>query len=433
MTDQTFTSEIMQQSVRTVQFDNGFTVQMCPMPGYVSAYAMVTAGVGSVDVGYRENGKDVLIPAGAAHYIEHKLFDCPYGDAMEHFNETGANANAMTSFDKTSYYFSCTDRFAESLDILLDFVSKPYFREESVEREKGIIAEEIRMYADSPDWAVMGNLLQILYQKHPVRLDIAGTVESIQQINAAMLDRCYRAFYRPDNMVLSVAGNFSEEQVLEAAEHYFGSRASVPCAGLTAEEPRKILSSYTERRMPVSAPIFEIGFKAPPAAGSRDMQRRILDELLLDLIAGEATDLYKELYRSGKINATFSSEIMAGKDFLTALFDGESRDPRAVYDKLCGRVSDMIRTGIGQEEFRLCKKANYGRYIGLYSREDTVVGLMAAAHFAGMHDIYYPIRIVREATAEQLSELLREDFDPEYSGLSVIRPADGIEETISVL
>lgn len=422
MTDRHFTSELMEQTVRTVRLDNGFTIQMCPMPGYVAAYAMVTVGIGSVDVGYRRAGKEVPIPAGVAHYIEHKLFDCPYGDAMEHFTETGANANAMTSFDKTSYYFSCTERFEESLEILLDFVSKPYFMPDSVNRERGIIGEEIRMYADSPDWAVMGNLLGALYHNHPVRLDIAGTEESISHIDAELLTHCYEAFYRPDNMLLSVAGNFSEEEVLRAAERYFGDRPAVSCEALCASEPRAVRACYVERAMPISTPLFEIGFKAPPVIGSGNMERRILDELLLDLIAGETTDLYKELYQGGKINATFGSEVVAGRDFTTCLFDGESRDPKAVYECLLERVREMQKDGVSLEDFTRCKKTNYGRYIGMYSREDSVAGLMAAAHFAGLQDIYYPIKIIRDATVEQLSEQLKTDFDPEFSALSVILP-----------
>lgn len=425
MTDKTITSELMRQSVRTVMLDNGFTVQMCPMPGYAAAYAMLTAGIGSIDTAYCRNNRLYPLPAGVAHYIEHKLFDCPYGDAMEHFSATGANANAFTSFDKTAYYFSCTERFSDSLEILLDFAMTPYFRKRSVERERGIITEEIRMYQDSPDWVVMGDLLQILYQKHPVRVDIAGTEDSVAGIDVKLLRRCYDLFYRPENMVLSVAGNFVPDEVLHLAEKYCSGKAAASCESFCCREPVEPLKQYTERRMPISTPIFEIGFKAPSVTGTENMRRRILDELLLDLVAGETTTLYRELYQEGKINSTFGSEVMAGRDFICCLFDGESREPQRVYERICGHVSRMLSDGISQEDFLRCQKANYGRYIGMYSREDSVAGLMASAHFAGMQDIYYPLEIIRSATADDLMQRLQEDFLPERSALSVILPNGG--------
>ena len=216
--DELHTSQLLGQSTRTVTLPSGLTVQMCRMEGFVTAYAMLTVGVGSIDIGYLVRGREVRLPAGVAHYLEHKMFDCPDGDAMQRFDALGASANAFTSFDKTAYYFSCTENFSEALEVLLDFVTTPYFIGSSVRRERGIIAEELRMYRDSPEWIVTANLLQAMYHVHPVRVDIAGTEESIAEIDAALLRRCYDRFYRAQNMVLSVAGCFDEEAVLEAAE-----------------------------------------------------------------------------------------------------------------------------------------------------------------------------------------------------------------------
>ena len=219
--DERHTSELLGQSTRTMVLPSGLTVQMCRMPGFVTAYAMLTVGVGSIDIGYRVRGREVSLPAGVAHYLEHKMFDCPYGDAMQRFDALGASANAFTSFDKTAYYFSCTENFSKALEVLLDFVATPYFTGPSVRRERGIIAEELRMYRDSPEWMVTANLLQAMYHVHPIREDIAGTEESIAHIDAALLRRCYERFYCPGNMVLSVAGCFEEDAVLELAEKYF--------------------------------------------------------------------------------------------------------------------------------------------------------------------------------------------------------------------
>lgn len=421
--EQIFTSRLMEQTTRTVTLDSGLTVQMCPMPGYAAAYTMITVGVGSIDIGYRLNGRNYPLPAGVAHYLEHKMFDCPYGDAMERFTALGVNANAFTSFDKTAYYFSGTEHFCEALEVLLDMVATPFFCPDSVKRERGIITEEIRMFQDSPDWMVLGNLMQVLYHRHPVREDIAGTEESIARIDSRLLRRCYDRFYHPGNMVLSVAGNFCEEDVLKLAERFFPSAARQGCMPLISDEPAGPLRRFTEARMPVATPLFEIGFKAP-GGDAANMENRILDELLLDLIGGETTALYGSLYRSGHINSTFGSEVMAGRDFTCGLFDGESREPGAVYDALCGNIERLLKEGIPEEDFRRCQKANYGRYIGMYSRSDSVAGLMASAHFAGMHDIYYPLDTIRLATPEVLYARLKEDFDPANSALSVIYPLE---------
>ena len=246
-TDVIHCSALLGQSTRTVTLPGGLTVQMCRMPGFVTAYAMLTVGVGSIDTGYRMRGREVPLPAGVAHYLEHKMFDCPYGDAMQRFDALGAAANAFTAFDKTAYYFSCTENFPQALEVLLDFVATPYFTAGSVRRERGIIAEELRMYRDSPEWMVTANLLQAMYHRHPVRVDIAGTEESIAKIDAALLRRCYERFYCPGNMVLSVAGCFEEETVLELAERYFptGKKAAEP---LTAEEPKTVKTHYCALR-----------------------------------------------------------------------------------------------------------------------------------------------------------------------------------------
>ena len=336
------------------------------------------------------------------------------------FDALGASANAFTSFDKTAYYFSCTENFSKALEVLLDFVATPYFTGPSVRRERGIIAEELRMYRDSPEWMVTANLLQAMYHVHPIREDIAGTEESIAHIDAALLRRCYERFYCPGNMVLSVAGCFEEDAVLELAEKYFPT-VKAAANPLTIREPRTVREHYCEQKMPIAAPMFQVGFKA--AGGEKEnMRHRLLDELLLDLICGETTDLYRRLYEAGEINATFGSEVMAGRDFICAMFDGESRQPQAVYEALCERVTNLQRQAIPPQDFARCRRANYGRTIGLYGRAESIAGLMAAAHFSGMKDIYYPLEILRSTTVEELEQRLQEDYDPTTSALSVIWP-----------
>ena len=402
---------------------SGLTVLVRPMPGYSGTHVIYATRFGSIDRDFRVDGREVHLPAGVAHFLEHKMFEDEDGDAFAKFAKTGANANAFTSFDKTAYYFSCTENFSKALEVLLDFVATPYFTGPSVRRERGIIAEELRMYRDSPEWMVTANLLQAMYHVHPIREDIAGTEESIAHIDAALLCRCYKRFYCPGNMVLSVAGCFEEDAVLELAEKYFPT-AKTAANPLTIREPRTVREHYCEQKMPIAMPMFQVGFKA--AGGEKEnMRHRLLDELLLDLICGETTDLYRRLYEAGEINATFGSEVMAGRDFICAMFDGESRQPQAVYEALCERVTTLQRLGIPPQDFARCRRANYGRTIGLYGRAESIAGLMAAAHFSGMKDIYYPLETLRSATVEELEQRLREDYDTANSALSVIRPQGG--------
>ena len=208
------------QEMVKIKHPSGLTMLLCPMPGYSTAYATFTANVGSVDTGFKTQGDVAVVdvPEGIAHFLEHKMFENEDGDAFAKYAKTGASANAYTSFDKTAYLFACTDRFEESLEILLDFVRRPYFTKESVQKEQGIIGQEIRMYDDDGEWRVQFNLLQALYHNHPVRIDIAGTVESIAEIDDQLLYRCYRTFYNLNNMVLCVAGNFDIDAVLRVAD-----------------------------------------------------------------------------------------------------------------------------------------------------------------------------------------------------------------------
>ena len=202
-----------------INHDSGLTIYLFPKKDYNSKYAIFGTKYGSVNNAFSlDNGEVTAVPDGIAHYLEHKLFESEDGDAFTRYAKTGANANAYTSFDKTCYLFSCTENFDESFEILLDFVQSPYFTEETVAKEQGIIGQEIRMYDDSPEWCVMFNMLENMYHNHPVKIDIAGTVESIAKITPDYLYQCYNTFYNLNNMVLCVAGDLTVEDVLKTAD-----------------------------------------------------------------------------------------------------------------------------------------------------------------------------------------------------------------------
>lgn len=278
------------------------------------------------------------------------------------------------------------------------------------------------MYDDDPGWRSLFNLLGALYHQNPVKLDIAGTTESIAEISADLLYRCYHTFYSLGNMVLTVAGNFRPEVVLEAADKILKKGGDVQIQWRKAEEPRQVVTSYVEQSLSVSTPLFQIGFKGPAGNSKENLRRQVADEILLEVLCGESSPLYRTLYDSGLINGTFEYEVLGGRDYLCCMYGGESREPKKVYEAICGEAKRMMAEGIDPEAFRRCKKATYGRYIGMFSRVDSVAGLMVLCHFAGMDSMYDLLDIAKNLTQKDLETRLREDMDPAYSALSVVNP-----------
>lgn len=332
-TMETIGSSLLEEQYYKVMHKSGVTLLLCPMRGFSTAYALFGTNYGSMDVTFKtpEDEDFVEVPAGIAHYLEHKLFENEDGDAFQRFAATGASANAYTSFDKTCYLFSCTQNFEKSLEILLDFVTRPYFTDETVQKEQGIIGQEIRMYDDNPDWQVYFNLLKALYQKNPVRVDIAGTVESIAEINKELLYRCYNHFYNLHNMVIAIAGNFTVESVLEVADRVLKAAEPFQTKRRLPEEPDEVCQRKIETELEVATPMFQMGFKLKGGDSAENMRNQILDEILVEIIAGENTPIYRELYDKGLINATFGGEAMAVRSLLAVTFGGESREPETVY------------------------------------------------------------------------------------------------------
>jgi len=404
-----------------IEHPSGLTLMLCPMKGYSTAYALFAARCGSIDDSFSTGDEEMVqVPNGIAHFLEHKLFESEEGDAFEQYAKTGASANAYTSFDRTAYLFGCTDRFRESLEILLNLVTTPYFTEQTVQKEQGIIGQEIRMYDDDPDWRVYFNLLGALYQEHPIRIDIAGTVESIAEISADLLYRCYNAFYNLNNMVLSIAGNFEIKDVVEACDKILKSAAPVRVSTREVREPDEIRARRVEQTLEVAAPLFQIGFKGRTKSYRENILAQVTGELVCDLIAGESTALYRELYDEGLINAVFDTEVMAGPNYLVNIFSGESRDPDAVFARLTDGVRALQERGISEEDFERARRAAYGRYVGIYGNVESMAGMMVLAKLADF-GAYEPLDLLGELTLNDAQAFLRENFDTERCALSVVR------------
>ena len=406
-----------------VEHPGGLTILMAPMEGFNTAYAMFGTAYGSIDTCIKtdENGTFKKLPEGIAHYLEHKLFESEECSAFERYAKTGANANAFTAFDRTAYLFSCSDKFEESIEILLDFVTHPYFTPETVAKEQGIIGQEIRMYDDSADWRVLFNLLGALYHKNPVKIDIAGTVESIAEITADLLYDCYNTFYNLHNMVLVAAGKFDMETLLAAADKILEPAKELYLERAACDEPEEVVTHYTEQQLPVSVPIFTIGFKGKTGTESENFAGSILDEIFLEALCDDYTKVYRELYDEGIINATFGSEVFCGRDYISLFISGESRDPKKVYERLKEEFEHMVEHGIPKDIFDCAQKSVYGHYMRSSERVTGIATNLFNCHFTdtGMYDI---IEIAANATPEQVIERIKNTYCAENSALSVIKP-----------
>lgn len=417
-------SQRLGESYQKIHHPSGLTLLLCPMSQFSSAFALFATEYGSVDSTFKrpEDPDYVTVPDGIAHFLEHKMFECEDGDAFAKYAKTGASANAFTSFDKTAYLFSCTDNFKESLEILLDFVTKPYFTPETVAKEQGIIGQEIRMYDDSPDWQVFTNLLEALYYDNPVKIDIAGTTESIAKIDADLLYRCYHTFYNLHNMVLAVAGNFSVEEVLEAADRILPTSPPFAVERMLPDEPVQVQRRRVTVSMPVSQPLFQIGFKGVPGSKRENTLGQVYDELISEILAGEASALYRRLYDQGLINASFSGDILAGRDYIAMTFGGESMDPDQVMNQLCQELDRLVREGIDEESFLLNKKALYGRYIRMFSSAESTANLLMSGFIGGVSP-YEFLETAADVTLQQLNDRLRGCYHTDRSALSVVLPS----------
>lgn len=343
----------------------GLRVRVIPKPGFSKTYAVMAVNYGAIDTAFTLDGRTRVTPNGVAHYLEHKMFDMPYGDAMNRFSQFGGNPNAFTSYTMTAYYVECTERLRENLQTLVEFVTTPYFTEQSVEKERGIIAQEIRMYEDSPGSRVYENLFRGMYRNHPVRVPIAGTVESIQEITTGTLELCHRAFYAPGNAMLCVAGDVDPEEIAKTAEEQMPR--SMPAMARReygpAEEPTPA-ERTVRQEMEISMPTFLLGFKGvPPKPGMETMKREFVGDLTADLMLGPTSPLYSELYGEGLVDGGFSAgyEGMRGVSLFSA--GGESKDPDAVVERIFREAERIRREGFDPNLFRCLKQASLGRKV----------------------------------------------------------------------
>lgn len=415
-------SDILKEEYYEINHKSGLKILVLPKKNYKSTYAVFGTKYGSIDNRFRKKGSDdfITVPEGIAHFLEHKLFESEELDAFTRYAETGASANAYTSFDKTCYLFQCSDRFEDSLKILLDFVTHPYFTKETVEKEQGIIGQEITMYYDVPGWMSTFNLLRCLYHNHPVRIDIAGTVESISHITDKLLYDCYNTFYNLHNMVLAVAGNADAQRVVEICDEYLKEAEPFEIERSFEDEPRDIVKSYDEYNLSVGIPVFSFGYKEACKTPERTIKEIVEMNILLEILAGETSELYSKLFESGLINRNFSTEYFIGNGYEAVIFEGESRDAKAVAQAIKAEVASLKENGISPERFEIARRSLYGKEIMSYNNVDDLANGLVSCEFGG-YGIFESIDIFRNACVGDIEALLAEKLDEKYSALSVVK------------
>ncbi len=406
-----------------IDHKSGLKIFVYPKEGYTSSYALFGTKYGSIDTKFKRSDREDFteIPAGTAHFLEHKLFESEELDAFQRYAKTGASANAYTSFDRTCYLFSCTDNFKENFRILLDFVTHPYFTEETVRKEQGIIGQEIDMYRDSPDWECLFNLLKIVYHNHPVKTDIAGTKESISEITADTLFKCYDTFYNLNNMALAVSGNVTPEEVIEIADEILKTGDDVTVNRAFETEPETVVDKYIEESLSVVTPVFCFGYKETRKSPEVSVKEETAMTLILDILAGQMSDLYRELLDDGLINGTFSAEYFTGTGYALPLFSGESKNPRETADRIKKRIAYYKENGIGKDEFEMARRKYFGKTVRQFSDIETVANGLIVSYF-GKEDVFSEFEVLKNITPDDVNTLLRNSFSEDKSALSVVNP-----------
>lgn len=401
----------------------GLQVFVYPMPDYQTQYAFFATKYGGCDRRFQRDGKWMDTPAGVAHFLEHKMFDMPGYNAMERFTALGASPNAFTSNGMTGYLFKCTEHFEENLRELLKYVTTPYFTADSVQKELGIIGQEIRMGDDNPSRRVRKNLLRALYRSHPVRDSIAGTVESIAQITPEILETCHRAFYHPKNMVLCCAGDIDPERVMKLAELLVpSSKEKAPKRDYGGAEQLLPETVRVEEKMSVSTPVFMLGGKLTWLPDGRAWAKQLLlTELSCELFAGDGSPLYSEMYASGLINSSFYAGAMDFPHGGAVCAGGRCADPNAVLTKLTDAAESFRMNADAESRLHRLKKTMLGNFIVTLDSAQELCHTQADAWFSGFERMEYPA-LFEEITAEDVEAVIHDCFRPERLALSVIRP-----------
>ena len=403
------------------KLDNGLTVMILPRKNVRKKYIICGPRFGSIDNKFIIPGKaeETVLPDGVAHFLEHKMFEQKSGiNSLDTLTAIGVNANAYTTNDHTAYLYEATDNFYDALDEYMDYIQNPYYTDENVEKEKGIIAQEIKMYEDYPEWQVYLNAIKCMYKEFPVRLDIAGSVESIANITKEMLYDCYNNFYTPSNMAMAICGDFEVEKILEEIRKRITIKENKELPKrIYPDEPEKINQKELVTKMELSNPIFTIGFK--DKIEENMVKKHIAIEIILNTLFGKSSKLYKELTDNNTLIGNLDLEYEYSKEYAFILITGQSRNPRKVYERINEEIQNAIKNGLNKEDFERNKKKVYGDYITEYNSVEDTARMFLADYFKGVNSFDY-LEEYNNVNVEYAEKVLKKVFDLNKEVLSIV-------------
>lgn len=405
------------------KLENGLTVMIIPKTGIRKKYVMWATHYGSIDNKFVIPGEEKAteVPDGIAHFLEHKMFEQENGtNSLDVLTALGVNANAYTTTNYTTYLFEATDNFYKALDELMDYVQHPYFTDENVEKEKGIIAQEINMYNDYPDWEVYMNALKCMYKNNPIIIDIAGTVESIQKIDKDILYKCYNTFYNPSNMLMCFCGDFNPEDLIkEVKNRLVEKKPQGEIKRIYQEEPANIVEKRKEQTMEVSMPLFVVGIK-DKLEKENIVKKHIAIEILLNMLIGKSSDLYKDLYQQELLISEPFLEYEFGEDYAHVAISGASKNPDKILEKLLEQINKMKKEGIKEEDFNRIRNMLYGNAVKEFNSVSDIARMFVTDYFKGINSFDY-LETYKQITMEYAKQVLEDTFKDENTVISIIK------------
>ena len=413
----------VQEKLYIEELENGLKILIIPKKGIKKKYVMFATNYGSVDNQFIIPGQTEVtkVPDGIAHFLEHKMFEQENGtNSLDVLTALGVNANAYTTTDYTTFLFEATNNFYPALDELMDYVQCPYFTDQNVEKEKGIIGQEIQMYNDYPEWIVYMNAIKNMYKDNPVNIDIAGTIESIAKIDKEVLYKCYNTFYNPSNMIMCFSGDFEPKEIIDEVKKRLVEK---PKQGeikrIEPKEENKIVNKKAEATMEVSMPIFVIGIK-DKVENKNIISKHVAIEILLNMLIGKSSDLYKELYDKELLMSEPYTEYEFTKTYAHIAITGQSKNPELIQQKLLEKISKMKNDGINEEHFNRIKNMLYGSYIKEFNNVSDIARMFVTDYFKGINSFDY-IEEYANISKEYTFKILNEVFKEENTVISVVK------------
>ena len=420
---QTIYNSKVKETLYKEKLKNGLTVMIIPKKGIQKKYIILGTHYGSNDNKFIVPGEENVteVPKGVAHFLEHKMFEQENGvNSLDKLTSIGVNANAYTTNDHTAYLYECTDNFYEALDEFMDYVQHPYFTDQNVEKEKGIIGQEIQMYDDYPEWRVYLNALEAMYHTNPVKLDITGTIETISHIDKDILYKCYNTFYNPSNMCLVVAGDFEPEKIIEEIKNrLIENKQNGEIKRIFEQEEESIVKEKIEQEFDVSKPLFTIGIKCKPAEQSQKVRTHIAIEIILNILFGESSSLYKELYQDGNMFSVPSLSYEFDESYAHILISENANNPDEVYKKLKEKINEYKQNGINSKDFERIKKMLYGNYIKEFNDVTNIARMFLADFMKGVNSFDY-LEEIDGIDVDFVNQILKQYFKEEKMVISVV-------------